>query len=114
MLGQMQDWPLTIHKIIDFAAIQHPNREVVSRLVEGPIHRTNYREVRGRAMRVAQLLAREGIRLGQLGVHRRERAPCPRARDVGIGGVERPPGQDDGRDAHGDQRRSDDRDEPRG
>src|ERR1700733_4167487 len=46
MLGLMQDWPLTIHKIIDFAAIQHPNREVVSRLVEGPIHRTNYREVR--------------------------------------------------------------------
>ena len=64
MLGLMQDWPLTIHKIIDFAAIQHPNREVVSRQVEGPIHRTNYREVRGRAMRVAQLLAREGIQLG--------------------------------------------------
>jgi acyl-CoA synthetase (AMP-forming)/AMP-acid ligase II len=64
MLGLMQDWPLTIHKIIDFAAIQHPNREVVSRLVEGPIHRTNYREVRARSMRVAELLAREGIQLG--------------------------------------------------
>ena len=53
MLGLMQEWPLLIHKIIDFAAIQHPNREVVTRLVEGPIHRTNYREVRARAMRVA-------------------------------------------------------------
>jgi len=64
MLGLMQEWPLLIHKIIDFAAIQHPNREVVTRLVEGPIHRTNYREVRARAMRVAQRLAREGVKPG--------------------------------------------------
>ena len=64
MLGLMQDWPLTIHKIIDFAAIQHPDREVVSRLVEGPIHRTTYREIRGRSLRVAQRLAHEGIKLG--------------------------------------------------
>ena len=64
MLGLMQEWPLLIHKIIDFAAIQHPRREVVTRLVEGPIHRTNYREVRGRAMRVAQRLEREGIKSG--------------------------------------------------
>jgi acyl-CoA synthetase (AMP-forming)/AMP-acid ligase II len=64
MLGLVQDWPLTIHKIIDFAAIQHPNREVVSRLVEGPIHRPTYRELRGRAMRVAQVLAKDGIQLG--------------------------------------------------
>jgi len=53
MLGLMQDWPLLIQKIIDFAALQHPRREVVSRLVEGPIHRTNYSELRGRALKVA-------------------------------------------------------------
>ncbi len=64
MLGLMQEWPLLIHKIIDFAAIQHPKREVVTRLVEGPIHRTNYREVRARALRVAQLLARDGVKPG--------------------------------------------------
>jgi fatty-acyl-CoA synthase len=64
MLGLMQDWPLLIHKIIDFAAIQHPGREVVSRLVEGPIHRTNYRDLRGRALKVAQRLARDGLKLG--------------------------------------------------
>ena len=64
MLGLMQDWPLLIHKIIDFAAIQHPAREVVSRSVEGPMHRTNYGAVRARAMRGAQRLARDGIRLG--------------------------------------------------
>ena len=64
MLGLMQDWPLLIQKIIDFAALQHPRREVVSRLVEGPIHRTDYRRLRGRALKVAQRLARDGIKLG--------------------------------------------------
>ncbi|MGO9739946.1 MAG: AMP-binding protein, partial [Roseiarcus sp.] len=64
MLGLMQDWQLLIHKVIDFAAIQHPHREVVTRLVEGPIHRTDYREIRARALKVAQRLARDGIESG--------------------------------------------------
>ena len=38
MLGRMQDWPLLMHKVIDFAAVQFPNREVASRTVEGPMH----------------------------------------------------------------------------
>ena len=49
MLGLMQDWPLRIHRIIDHAAQQHGQREVVSRSVEGPIHRTTYAGVRERA-----------------------------------------------------------------
>jgi len=61
MLGQMQDWPLLIHKVIDFAAIQYPRQEIVSRMVEGPIHRTDYRTVRARALKVAQALERDGI-----------------------------------------------------
>src|SRR6476619_7195992 len=64
MLGLMQDWPLLCHRIIDHAAIQHGNREVVTRSIEGPIHRTNYREVRKRALKVAQRLEKEGVRLG--------------------------------------------------
>lgn len=64
MLGLMQDWPLLCHRIIDHAALQHGAREIVSRSVEGPIHRTNYRTVRQRARQVAQRLEREGIRLG--------------------------------------------------
>src|SRR5271154_4627347 len=64
MLGRMQEWPLLMHKIIDFAAIQFPEREVASRMVEGPMHRTNYREVRDRAVKVAKRLERDGIRLG--------------------------------------------------
>ena len=64
MLGLMQDWPLLCHRIIDHAAIQHPDRPVVSRSVEGPIHTTNYAEVRKRALKVAQRLDRDGMRLG--------------------------------------------------
>src|SRR5579862_6093548 len=64
MLGLMQDWPLLLHKIIDFAAIQHPRQEVVSRTIEGPMHRTTYREIRARALKGAQRLARDGIKLG--------------------------------------------------
>jgi fatty-acyl-CoA synthase len=64
MLGRMQDWPLLMHKIIDFAAVQFPRQQIVSRTVEGPMHRTNYREVRGRALKVAKRLDRDGIKLG--------------------------------------------------
>ena len=64
MLGLMQDWPLLVHKIIDHAALYHGDREVVSRSVEGPIHRTNYREIAGRARKVAHALDRHGIQPG--------------------------------------------------
>src|SRR5918998_6337633 len=64
MLGLMQDWPLLCHRVIDHAAIQHGNREVVSRSVEGPMHRTTYAQVRARALKVAQRLEKDGIRAG--------------------------------------------------
>ena len=64
MRGLMQDWPLLIHKVIDFAATEHPGRAVVSRSVEGPMHRTDYAAVRERALRVAKRLVKDGIRDG--------------------------------------------------
>ena len=64
MRGQMQDWPLLCQRVVDHAATQHGGREVVSRSVEGPLHRTNYREMRARALRVAQRLERDGIKFG--------------------------------------------------
>src|ERR1700733_1675084 len=60
----MQDWQLLCHRIIDHAAINHGERPVISRSVEGPFHTTNYATVRARALRVAQRLDRDGIRLG--------------------------------------------------
>ena len=54
MLGLMQDWPLLCHRIIDHAATYHGERPVVSRSVEGPIHTTNYGEIRTRALQGRQ------------------------------------------------------------
>ena len=64
MFGRMQEWPLLMHKIVDFAAIQFPNQEVASRMVEGPMHRTTYAEIRERTLKVAKRLERDGIKLG--------------------------------------------------
>jgi fatty-acyl-CoA synthase len=64
MLGLMQDWPLLCHRIIDHAAVNHAERPVISRSIEGPIHRTTYAGIRARALRVAQRLDRDGIKLG--------------------------------------------------
>lgn len=62
MLGLMQEWPLVCHKVIDHAARQHGHREIVSRSVEGPIVRATYKDVRERALKVAQLLTRDGFK----------------------------------------------------
>ncbi|MEM6617352.1 MAG: 3-(methylthio)propionyl-CoA ligase [Pseudomonadota bacterium] len=64
MHGLMQDWPLLIHRVIDHAATNHGPQKIVSRSVEGPIHETNYSNVRQNALRVSQALARLGIREG--------------------------------------------------
>jgi fatty-acyl-CoA synthase len=64
MQGLMQDWPLLCHRVIDHAAINHPERGVVSRSLEGPLHSITYPELRTRALKLAQRLARDGIRQG--------------------------------------------------
>jgi fatty-acyl-CoA synthase len=64
MLGLMQDWPLLINRIIDYAAQQHGAREVVTRSVEGPIHRTNYQQIRQRSLQVAKRLTKDGVKIG--------------------------------------------------
>jgi 3-(methylthio)propionyl---CoA ligase len=64
MLGLMQDWPLLCHRIIDHAATNAGEQPVISRSIEGPMHTTNYAEIRRRALRVAQRLERDGVRLG--------------------------------------------------
>src|SRR5215510_657099 len=64
MHGLMQDWPLLCHRIIDHAAIYHAERPIVTRSVEGAMHTTNYAEVRARALKVAQRLDRDGVKLG--------------------------------------------------
>ncbi|WP_249693428.1 long-chain-fatty-acid--CoA ligase [Stappia sp. WLB 29] len=64
MSGLMQDWSLTCTRILDHAARNHPDREIVSRSVEGPIHRTTYRTLRTRSLQLAKRLQKAGIREG--------------------------------------------------
>jgi fatty-acyl-CoA synthase len=64
MRGLMQDWPLLLHRIIDHAAKFHGTRKVITRSIEGPIVETNYAQIRARALKVAQRLEKDGIKLG--------------------------------------------------
>jgi fatty-acyl-CoA synthase len=64
MLGLMQDQPLLISSLIEFAARHHGDAQIVSRRVEGDLHRTNYREAAARARQVAHALDGWGLAFG--------------------------------------------------
>ena len=70
MFGQMMDAPLSIISLIDYGARYHGATEIVSRSVEGPIHRTDYRETFGRIAKLAHALkglgTKEGDRIATL------------------------------------------------
>jgi fatty-acyl-CoA synthase len=57
----MQNWPLTVDKILDHANRNYPDREIVSRSVEGPIVTTTYREVYDRSRQITAALQADGI-----------------------------------------------------
>jgi len=56
MLGQMQSQPLLISSLITHAERHHGSTEIVSRRVEGDIHRTTWGQVARRARQVANAL----------------------------------------------------------
>ncbi len=64
MNGQMMQQPLLISSLIVHAERHHGDREIVSRRVEGDIHRTTYRELAARSRRMAKALAGLGVRHG--------------------------------------------------
>ena len=61
MLGLMMHKPLLISSILDHAAKYHGETEIVSRTVEGPLHRYTYTNAAVRAKKLAQALRRLGI-----------------------------------------------------
>ena len=63
MFGLMQQQSLQISSLIDFAARHHADGEVVSRRVEGDIHRYTWADVALRSHRVANAL--DAMQLGQ-------------------------------------------------
>ncbi len=62
MFGLMQDRPLLIQQLIEHAALNHGDTEIVSRRIEGDIHRYTYRDARLRAKKVAEALIALGIK----------------------------------------------------
>src|SRR5436190_1389397 len=64
MQGLMMDVPLMISSLIRHADRYHGDTEIVSRTVEGPIHRYTYRDAHARARRLARALSRLGIAPG--------------------------------------------------
>ena len=61
MLGLMQSQPLLISGLIEFAERHHGDAEIVSRRVEGDLHRYSYKDMGQRARRVARAL--DGLKL---------------------------------------------------
>lgn len=60
----MQDWPLTLDRILEHAQRWHGAREVVTRSIEGPITRCSYADIHRRARQVSNALLDHGIRPG--------------------------------------------------
>ncbi|WP_026431067.1 3-(methylthio)propionyl-CoA ligase [Paracidovorax oryzae] len=61
MLGLMQSQPLLISTLVEFAERHHGDAQIVSRRVEGDIHRYTYRDMAARARQLANTLDAEGF-----------------------------------------------------
>src|SRR3546814_4044552 len=59
--GMMQDWPLTVDRIIDHAARMFPDIEVVTRRHSGAIARTGYAALAEEARLLSRAPASQGI-----------------------------------------------------
>ncbi len=64
MYGLMQEHPLLVSSLIEHAAVAHPDAGIVSRTVEGPIHRCTWRDIHRRSKQAANALAALGVRQG--------------------------------------------------
>ena len=65
MLGLMQDHPLLVSTLIQHADRHHGDTEIVSRTIEGPIHRASTRALHARARQLASALHRLGVEPGE-------------------------------------------------
>ncbi|PZP35211.1 MAG: long-chain fatty acid--CoA ligase [Roseateles depolymerans] len=64
LMGRMMAEPLMISSLLEHAAKHSGDAEIVSKRVEGDIHRTNWRELARRSRQLAQALARLGCVAG--------------------------------------------------
>jgi len=66
MIGDMQKWTPNVASIIEHAKNIYPTQEVISRMVSGEIHRTNYEEVCIRSRKLASALEKDGYKNGDI------------------------------------------------
>ncbi len=64
MQQSMMQRPLLISALIEFAEANHGDTEIVSRRVEGDIHRYTYRDANRRAKQLANALRHLGVKVG--------------------------------------------------
>jgi fatty-acyl-CoA synthase len=64
MQGTMMNFPLTLTTILERAGKLFPKVELVSRLADGELHRSNYGELYRRAHALAEALTRAGLKRG--------------------------------------------------
>ncbi|MFP5384388.1 MAG: 3-(methylthio)propionyl-CoA ligase [Gammaproteobacteria bacterium] len=64
MLGNMMERPLLVSSLLAHAVQNHPEVEIVTRRVEGDVHRYGWGDAALRAAKVANALARLGIKRG--------------------------------------------------
>jgi acyl-CoA synthetase (AMP-forming)/AMP-acid ligase II len=64
MLGLMMDMPLLISGLIRHADREHGDAEIVSRTIEGPIHRYSFRDAHRRSRQLANALIELGVEPG--------------------------------------------------
>ncbi|MBS0454853.1 MAG: long-chain-fatty-acid--CoA ligase [Proteobacteria bacterium] len=64
MNGLMMDQPLLISALLTHAERHHGDQQIVSRRVEGDVHRCTFREMAARARRMANALDAHGIDMG--------------------------------------------------
>ncbi|GJI93417.1 long-chain-fatty-acid--CoA ligase [Duganella caerulea] len=65
LMGQMMNQPLLVSSILDFAARHYANSEIVSRRVEGDLHRYTFRDCQQRVKRLANALHGLGVGMGE-------------------------------------------------
>ncbi|MBP6778529.1 MAG: AMP-binding protein, partial [Piscinibacter sp.] len=64
LFGQMMQQPLLISSLLVHAERHHGEQQIVSRRVEGDIHRQTFRELAARSRRMANALAALGVKAG--------------------------------------------------
>ena len=66
MLGNMQDGHLLISGLIEHAETYHTDSQIISRTVEGPIHRYTLKDAANRSRKLANALDKLGLKQGDV------------------------------------------------